>query len=540
MIKAFLVRAVSDAARSAFPEAADAPFDVSEPSAGIAADLSTNAALVLAKRLSRQPAAIAEALASRLKKIEGFREVQAARNGFLNFTFTDAFLLRALEDRLQDSGPEPRPDRPILIEFVSANPTGPLHIGHGRGAALGDSLARVYRRRGFKVETEYYVNDMGIQMKVLSESVRARHAGLRGEKAVFPENGYQGSYIEGIARDMLAQGRTDFDRYPREALLDLIRSDLESFGVKFDHWFAESDLHSSGKVEKALKDLAAKGAVKEKDGALWFSPSGEEGEAGEKDKDRVLKKSDGKCTYFASDIAYHADKLDRGYGKCLDIWGHDHHGYVPRVEGALAALGAPEGAVNILLYQLVSLKRGGKRVSMSTRSGEFVTLKEVLDEAGRDACRFFFAMRSPSSQLEFDVDLAKRQSNENPVYYVQYVHARVCSIFKEGEKRGILLDETGPLAAGEAAALEAEERRLLLKLGLFEDHLDSVLALSSPHVLTGYLMDLAARFHKFYDRQRVLDAQPERRRARLRILKAVRETVRMGLDLLGVSAPERM
>lgn len=540
-MKAEIKSVVRDALIRAYPEAAGVEFDVDEPSTGIEADVCSNAAFPLSKQLKQPPARIAESLAAQISDPR-ISKLEVAKNGFLNIFLSDAFL-RKSASRMASEGeryfqkPE-RADAPVLIEFVSANPTGPLHIGHGRGAALGDSLARIYRQCGYPVKTEYYVNDIGLQMQILANSVEARHRQLSDPSAPFPEDAYKGDYVKEIAARMRDQKLSNFSEFPRQFILDWIRKDLEDFGVKFDAWFSEASLHKSGELDRVLEELKGKGALREKDGALWFVPAGEKADAEKQEeweKDRVIRRSDGRYTYFASDIAYHRQKFGRGFRKAIDIWGHDHHGYVPRVESSLAALGLPKDFLTILLYQLVSLKRGGKRVAMSTRSGEFVTLREILDEVGRDACRFFFAMRSPSSQLDFDVDLAKKQSNENPVYYVQYVHARICSIFREAEKRGIALDA----AAGDGA-LEKEEKDLIKKLLAFSDVLDAALKISSPHVVATHLIDTATAFHRFYDKHRILDAEPGARSARIELLKAARAAVSMGLSLLGVSAPERM
>lgn len=539
MIRAQVAEIVLKAVKERYPGSLPALFSVDEPGAGIAADLATNAALSLSKKLGLPPAKIAEDIVNQLSG-GIIKSAEAAKGGYLNFVLKDSFL-RTLVSEIckKDQGLAPEGGRhsgKVLIEFVSANPTGPLHIGHGRGASLGDSLSRIYRQCGYPVQTEYYVNDVGVQMEILAHSVAARAAEIRGEKISFPENGYQGDYIRAIAQEMISKGRDDFKVYPKQYILDWIRKDLEDFGVTFDAWFSESELHKEKKLDEVFEILKKKNLLKEKDGALWFCAEASEDE--EMDKDRVLRKSDGRTTYFASDVAYHKQKFDRGFELCIDIWGHDHHGYVPRVESSIAALGIPKEKLKLLLYQLVSLKREGKRVAMSTRSGQFVTLKEVVDEVGKDAARFFFALRSPNSQMDFDVDLAKKQSNENPVYYVQYVHARICSIFKEAEKRGVKFSDQD--FTGTERPLEKAERELIKKLGFFTDVLEGCVAISSPHLLAVYLMDLATRFHKFYDACRVLDEPPAVCQERLKILQATRAVVKLGLSLLGVSAPDKM
>ncbi|MBI2916042.1 MAG: arginine--tRNA ligase [Elusimicrobia bacterium] len=519
-----------------------------EPPPDIEADLSTNVAILLSKldSVNQDVQQIANALANSIRHHPKaiIRKVEVTEKGFINFTLDEKCLASNVlkvatdgENFLKD--PPNSKNKKILVEFVSANPTGPLHIGHGRGAALGDSLARIYKQCGYSVEKEYYVNDMGLQMEILARSVEARHKEMQGNPSPFPDDHYKGEYIREIAQKMQEQHRSDFQIYPKEYLLGLIREDLEKFGVSFDHWFKESALHQKGKVEETLKILESRNCLKLKDGALWFFGQGSEED--DKDEERVLRRSDGRYTYFASDIAYHRDKSERGYSHCIDIWGHDHHGYVGRVNSAMETLGLPSGFLSILLYQLVSLKRGGKRVAMSTRSGEFVTLREIMDEVGTDACRFFFAMRGPNSQLEFDVDLAKKQSNENPVYYVQYVHARISSIFREASERKIAVN-FGTEPDWKELRLEPEERNLMVKLLLFPDILEFISRATtpSPHLIPTYLIDCATRFHRFYDKHRVLDAPEQARQFRFLLLKATQNVVHLGLSLLGVSAPEKM
>lgn len=542
MIRSIIAPIISEAVSQLYSDAPISSFTVDEPATGIEADVSTNVALTLSKKIGRPPQEIAERI---LNKMLGQKQIPIKSGahspaGFINIILEDSFLRSLMSDIIK-SGQSLAPklktkSNKVLIEFVSANPTGPLHIGHGRGASLGDSLARIYKQCGYAVETEYYVNDVGVQMEILSNSVKARAQETQGSALAFPENGYQGEYIRDIARQMLERKDENFKTYPKQYILNWIKKDLEAFGVTFDHWFSESLLHEKGNLSQALEKLKSRNFLKEKDGALWFQTKNDEDETS--DQDRVLRKSDGRYTYFASDVAYHQLKFERGYDLCIDIWGHDHHGYVPRIESSLSALGIPKEKLKILLYQLVSLKRGGKRVAMSTRSGQFITLKEVVDEVGRDAARFFFALRSPNSQLDFDIDLAKKQSNENPVYYVQYVHARICSIFSEAEKRNIKYSETQNLVFDRA--LEKAERELIKKLGFFTDILEGCLALYTPHLLAVYLMELATKFHKFYDACRVLDAEPSLCQERLRILRSVQSVVKLGLSLIGVSAPERM
>jgi arginyl-tRNA synthetase len=422
-----------------------------------------------------------------------------------------------------------------LIEFVSANPTGPLHIGHGRGAALGDSMARIMRFLGMSVETEYYVNDQGNQMDILARPVDVRLQALEGKTVEFPADGYQGDYIIDIARRLRQEKKhlplPAVKAYAIASILETIRTDLALFGVSFDHWYHESALHDTRLVDRTLAELTAKEYLYEQENAVWFKST-----AFGDEKDRVIKRADGRLTYLASDIAYHALKIERGFHTMVNIWGADHHGYVARVKASVAALGKDPRALHILLYQLVSLVRDGKPVAMSTRSGQFITLRDVLDEVGKDACRFFFAMRSPQSQLEFDLELAKKQSNENPVFYVQYVHARICSIFK-----GASPNDTAAIERASWQLLACpEERDLMKKLAAFTDTLQLCAGEMSPHHLTRYLLDIAASFHKFYDRCRVLTEDPALTQARLALINSVKRVIAQGLDLLGVSSPETM
>lgn len=542
MIKQEIKKKILEFITKEYPQISSLEFMVDEPAFEIGADLCSNVAFPLGKLLNSSPVQIAYLFSQKIYDPEIFKRIEVSKNGFLNFILEDKFLRKIIweisqgnNDYLGESSK--KSSERILLEFVSANPTGPLHIGHGRGAALGDSLYRIYRQCGFNVEREYYVNDVGFQMQTLAQSVQARYLELEGNKEIqLPENGYQGDYIKEIAKTMLEHQKSDFNTYPKEFLLETIRKDLADFGITFEHWMRESSLHLSGKLDAVLNFLDSKKSLKIKDGALWFV--GDSNFEEKLDKERVIKKSDGKFTYFASDIAYHKDKWDRGYTHCIDIWGHDHHGYVPRMVSAVGALGIPKNFLKIQLYQLVSLKRGGKKVAMSTRSGEFVTLKEVVDEVGRDAARFFFALRSPTSQLEFDIDLAKKKSNENPVYYAQYVHARICSIFSEAKKRGIDCEVSFQDLEGKLA--EKEERELMKKISFFTDILEASLQVSSPHLLANYLIDTATKFHRFYDRQRVLDAEPALMRSRLILLLATKKIFETGLNLLGVSAPQSM
>jgi len=543
-IDAALASWVSGKGISALPA-----YQLTEPPKGIGGDFACNAALLLAKQLKLNPRDVAGELSALISgQLSEFVEsVSIAGAGFINMRLSITFLLSRLKDILAQENDFGRSDtgggRSVLIEFVSANPTGPLHIGHGRGAAIGDSLARIFAFAGFSVTREYYLNDTGNQIGMLAKSVSARYAQLRGGNAEFPEDGYKGEYISAIAAAAGAQEEKtgtlpELGTFAVEEILSGIRKDLAAFNVAFDSWFSETGIavKKSGTppqtfVEVMCGRLLEQGFAYEKDGALWFASS----RYGD-DKDRVLRRSDGRYTYLASDIAYHKNKLERGFGMLINLWGADHHGYVQRMKAAIQALGAPPETLNIILYQLVSLSRAGKPVSMSTRSGEFVTLEEVVSEVGKDACRFLFMLRAPDSPLEFDLELAKKQSSDNPVFYVQYVHARSYSIFREAESKGL----KRPGAQQFSLLSTDEERELIKRLVLFTDTIDLCLKTASPHHMTAYLMELADTYHRFYEKCRVLTDDPQLSDARLALVRAVTIVIKNGLSLLGVSAPEKM
>ncbi|MGQ0645233.1 MAG: arginine--tRNA ligase, partial [Elusimicrobiota bacterium] len=516
---------------------------VESPPGNVAGDLASNLPMAAAKWAKRAPRDVAKELIARLPAQDVVERVEIAGPGFLNFFLKPSWLAGELRSLLSKRGAYGRRaggGKRTLVEFVSANPNGPLHVGHGRGAALGDSLARILRHLGHDVSTEYYVNDMGNQMENLGASVMWRCGELAPEslddaEKTFvagkkPEDLYKGDYIRDIARELLAEfpdraarpkGWEFFKERAIVRILGSIRGDLEAFGVEMQTWFRESDLHKRGAVDKALAKLKTAGHLKEEEGALWFLST-----AFGDDKDRVLKRSDERPTYFASDIAYHAHKLDRNFEKLVDIWGTDHHGYVARLKAAVSALGGGPDALTIVLYQLVSLMRGGQPVAMSTRTGEFVTLREVLDEVGRDACRFFFALRGPDSHLEFDLDLAKKQAPENPVFRVQYVHARCCSLFREAAKRGATVSglEIEPVPA----ELDPRERGLLVRLASFPDAVEQCGRDLSPHHLTAYLLNLAGEYHRFYETCRVLGEPGGREPFRLALVDGVRTVIKSG------------
>ncbi len=516
-------------------------YALEDPPAALEADVACNLPLLLAKPLKSSPRFLAEELRKFLEgSLSMVETITVAGAGFLNFTLKLAVLQAEtqtiLTEALRYGRRSEAAGQKILIEFVSANPTGPLHVGHGRGAALGDSLALILSHLGYTVTREYYVNDAGNQVRLLGESVLARCAEAERKSVTFPENGYHGDYVKDLAREFIAEvppPERSLERaiaFGVAKMTKAIERDLEAFGVHFDSWFSEMSLLKKGLVDKYLKALSQEGHIKEEEGALWFVASGEEEN---RDKDRVLKKRDGQWTYFATDIAYHADKLDRGYDRLIDVWGADHHGYVPRVKGSIEALGYDPAKLHVILNQLVALTRNGVPMVMSKRAGEFVTLRDVLDEVGKDACRFFFAMRGPNSALDFDLELAKKHTVDNPVYYLQYAHARISSIFRQ----------TGAAIKGEPPLhllVEKEERDLMKRLALFPQVLGICAHEDSPHPLANYLMQLARQFHYFYDKHRVLGENSALTQARLALLEAVRSILKLGLGLLGVSAPESM
>jgi len=546
-VEAALKKAIE---KGAIPET-DMPkgHQVSIPKQEAHGDFSSNLAMVLASRLKRPPRQVAEILVETLSENSLFERVEVAGPGFVNFFIAPEKWQANLRTIYRTGSKYGESDagkgRRVLVEFVSANPTGPLHVGHGRGAAVGDSLARVLRAAGFNVETEYYINDAGNQMKTLGSSVYLRYLEHFGKSVTFPDDYYQGEYIKEIARDIASREGEKYIDIPLSECIEFftieavkeisagIKKDLEDFGVSFDNWFSEKSLHASGFVEETIEQLKSRGEIYEKDGALWFRTS----EYGD-EKDRVVRRSNGELTYFAADIAYHRQKVERGYDLLVDIWGADHHGYVPRVKAALKAMGHSDDVLKVLLVQLVNLLKGGKIRAMSTRAGEFVTLREVLDDVGRDAARFIFLTRKCDSHLDFDLDLAKQQSQENPVYYVQYAHARLCSVFSKASEQNIFLRDPEDV---DVTLLNAKEELVLIR------HLDSfprIVADSAislePHRISYYLTDLAGLFHGYYTKYRFVSEDEELTQARLFLAHVTKQVFRKGLELLGVSAPEKM
>ncbi len=525
-------------------------FTLEVPGRAEHGDYATNLAMMLAKPERRAPRQIAEVLVEELAAETGaWERLEIAGPGFINFFLSNRSWCGVLDeivrqgDRYGES--TTGAGRKVQVEFVSANPTGPLHIGHGRGAALGDATASVLKAAGYQVQREYYINDAGNQMQTLGLSLLLRYRQLLGQEIDFPQDCYQGDYIREMAAEVVeSEGRRLLDMPEDEALawfsafggkqiLAGIANDLAAFGVHFDNWYSEQGLYDRGEVRRSIELLKERGLTYEKEGALWLRTS----DYGD-DKDRVLVRSNGATTYFASDIAYHKEKFDLGYETVIDVWGADHHGYVPRMTAVLEGLGKKRDSLKVLLVQLVNLLREGEQVAMSTRAGEFVTLREVVEEVGRDACRFIFLMRRSDSQLDFDLELAKKQSTENPVYYVQYAHARVCSVNSNAAEQKIPLPELGE-ADLDRLSLE-EEMSLIKALSRYPETVAGAAANLEPHRVTFYLQELAAQFHSYYNRHRIITEDIETSRARLYLVNCVRQVVANALRMLGVSTPEKM
>ncbi|MDR1379205.1 MAG: arginine--tRNA ligase [Synergistaceae bacterium] len=532
---------------------AESRIEIERPKREGQGDRATSVAMQLAKPLGLPPRALAEEIVEMLEsdKSDAIEKIEIAGPGFINFflskTWLRSVVVEILRERDRYGSSDAGAGRKVQVEFVSANPTGPLHIGHGRGAAVGDVLANLLAFAGWTVEREYYINDAGLQMEILGRSTQSRYFELqkRPELAPFPENGYKGDYIYDLAKDAITEKGDRFLSQPIDeslawfknfagnVILESIRHDLEDFGVTFDVWFSESSLYSRNLVAEAMEHLKKRNYAFEADGAVWFKASDFEDE-----KDRVLIRNNGIPTYFASDIAYHKEKFDRGFDRVIDIWGADHHGYIPRMKAGVEAIGRKPEDLDVLLIQFVNLVRDGTQVPMSTRSGQFVTLRDVLDEVGVDATRYFFLTRRSDSQLDFDLELAKRQSNDNPVYYVQYAHARICSVMKELRERG------GRLREGQEPAIEVfnneETRKLVDCLALFPKEMANAAKDLAPHSITSYAFNLAGCFHSFYNTNRILGEAPRIEEGRLTLVEATRVVLARCLILLGVSAPERM
>lgn len=506
-----------------------------DPSMG---DWATNMAMVLARPLRKKPVEIAQALKENVNlEAAGLESIEIAGPGFINFRLNKKLVARSVEQIIQagdtfgksNSGQ----NQPVVVEFVSANPTGPLHVGHGRGAALGDSISTLMEWSGWKVTREYYYNDSGVQIENLSKSVQAHlDARTSGTAVVIPEGGYRGEYIGEIAARY--DSKSTVQEFAVAALRHEQDLDLKAFGVRFDVYFLESSLYTDGKVEQTVTRLTGNGATYESEGALWLKTT-EYGDS----KDRVMRKSDGTYTYFVPDVAYHVDKWNRGFQKAINIQGSDHHGTVARVRAGLQALdiGIPEGYPDYVLHQMVTVMKNGEEVKLSKRAGSYVTVRDLIDWVGKDAVRYFFLMRKGDSHLVFDVDLAQKQSDDNPVYYIQMAHARLCGIFRVGE---IDMDSFGLDGVQTELLAEPEEQALIKELLEFPSIVAGAAQSLEPHRIANYLLGMAGLAHHWYHKHHVLGEAPEIMSARLTLAKATLAVLRNGLTLLGISAPERM
>lgn len=509
-------------------------------------DFATNFAMQAARSLHCSPKQIAEAIKANLQ-CPYVAKAEIAGPGFLNFYLKADWLYVLLDDIIkagENYGNLVNPCKEkIQIEYVSANPTGPLHVGHGRGAAVGSALANLMKAAGYDVTREYYINDAGNQMMNLAASVNARYLELFGIDSVFPENGYHGEDIVDTAKRIKAKYGDAFIKVPeaerlekfkviaKEEKLAALKEDLKAFNCEFDVWFSEQTLHDANKIKEACDELLANGTMFEKDGALWLRST-----AYGDDKDRVVIRDNGVPTYFAADIAYHKNKFARGFDRVINLWGADHHGYIPRMKAAVQAMGYKPEQLEILILQMVSLYRNGELVKMSKRTGKSVTLNELIEEVGTDAARFFFIMRSIDSQLDFDLTLATQHSNDNPVYYVQYAHARICSIMNQMAQEGVKLNSHCRLDV----LTEPIEQDLIKKLGEYEELVATAARERAPHHIAHYVYELAGLFHSFYNQCRVLGVEQDKQEARLVLINTVGHTLRHALGILGVSAPEHM
>ena len=580
-LEQLLLAALSRLAGSVLPDVPPASVTLERTRDVRHGDFATNIALRLAKTAGRRPRELAEAIVAALPGNSLVARTEVAGPGFINFHLTAQAYAHELA-RIHAEGDGYGESRlgggeRVLVEFVSANPTGPLHVGHGRQAAYGATLANLLRASGFAVEREYYINDAGRQMDILAVSTWVRYLEQCGETLPFPENGYRGEYVRALARELYREVGSGLRRTAAEVLADLpadapagdkeayidaliararallgspafarilglslrdmladIRDDLAEFGVLFDHWVSERAFAESGAIDHALEVLTAKGHLQRREGALWFAAT----EFGD-EKDRVVVRENGQKTYFASDIAYHFAKRERGFARLIDVLGADHHGYVARVRAGLAALGEPPGCLEAPLIQFVSLFRGTEKIPMGKREAQFVTLRQLRGEVGNDACRFFYLMRSHDQPLDFDLELAKSRSNENPVYYVQYAHARVASVMKQLAARGLDFERDVGLAAA-SGLCGAHELAVLQALTRYPEIIEQSAVNRAPHTLAHYLRELANVFHTYYNAETFIVEDPPLRNARLALVLGVQQVVRNGLTLLGVSAPLSM
>jgi len=512
-------------------------------------DFACNVAMLLARQARMAPRQIAEIIISHidLQAEEVLEKIEVAGAGFINFFLNNNWLydIPEMVVRMGERfGDNPRVNKKVQVEFVSANPTGNLHMGNARGGALGDTLANVLVRAGFDVEREFYINDCGNQIEVFSQSLEARYLQLMGQDVAFPENGYAGQdvvdTVKNIIRDFKdrlltmssEERRQEMVDYALQEKLRYIKSTMNDFGIHYDVWFSEKKLHEAGKIEEIINYLQVHDYIYEHEGARWFKTTlfGDE-------KDEVLVRANGLPTYFAADIAYHKDKFERGFDWVINVWGADHHGHVARMKGAMQAIGYDPKRLDIVLMQLVRLYRGGQIVRMSKRTGTTVSLDELIEEVGKDAARFFFVMRSPESHLDFDMELAKQQSQENPVYYVQYAHARIMSIFRQARAAGVEIPQPEQV---DYTRLGEEELQIVRKIADFPEEIAIAARNLAPHRIARYVLDLAGLFHSFYNHQRVLNEDKALQDARLILMESVRITLKNALDILGVSAPEQM
>ena len=542
-------------------------------------DYATNIALMLSKQAKMSPVELAKIIIDQFEQKNFIKKIEIAGPGFINFfisqesssSIVNEILAQAASYGCSDIGQ----GKKVLLEYVSANPTGPLHVGHGRGAAYGATVSNLLRNAGFIVDNEYYVNDAGRQMDILTVSIYLRYLTICGEDLRFPDNGYQGQYINDIAqgiyetsgqkfhlksdlvfenvyqdgteggdkevhidqliekaKSILGDGFKAVFEVGIESILSGIKNDLAEFGVVFEKWFSEQSLIDSGLSESCISKLKGSKNLYEKDGALWFKTTNYGDE-----KDRVVVRDNGNHTYFASDIAYHLDKLDRGYDKIINVWGADHHGYIPRVKASIEALGHNSDKLEILLVQFANLYRGGSKVQMSTRSGSFVTLEDLRAEVGNDAARFFYILRKSEQHMDFDLDLAKSKTNENPVYYIQYAHARICSVFKQADEKELELDVS---QANLSLLTEEIEKDILRELSRFRSVLESSAIQYEPHQLAYYLRDLSNHFHSYYNACKFIVDDKNLTQARLALINATQQILKNGLSILGVGAPESM
>ncbi len=541
-----LYNALTEAKEKGELKIKDEPLIVLEiPKDETKGDIATTMAMAIASAEKRNPRDIAQIIIKHIKDEAGIIDkIDVAGPGFINFFLKDGYyhqLLKQIDKQGKDYG---RIDigkgEKVQVEFVSANPTGPLHVGHGRGAAVGDALANILKAAGYDVVKEYYINDAGRQVYILGESVRLRLDELHGKKVDFPDDYYKGEYVKEIAKDYIAKVEEKgillgtFQEFACEAMLKDIKKDLKDFGIEFNRWFSENkELHDKGLALTAIHELEKKGFIFVEDGAKWFRTT----QFGD-DKDRVLIKADGQLTYFASDVAYHKEKAERGFSTIINVWGADHHGYEARVRAALKAFDYNDRNLKIIFIQLVKLLRGGVPVPMGKREGEFVTLRQVMDEVGSDAARFFFLMRRSDSHLDFDLELAKKQSSENPVYYVQYAHARLCSVERQAVERAVKIPVADSVDFGLLKL--PEERNIMKQIALYPITIEGAARALEPHRITFYLQNLAGLLHNYYFHHRIITDDKALTDARLVLVKGVRQVIKNALDILGIKAPEKM